>query len=726
MLKRSHRLLMFLFFWGMISFHVHGLEHSIRKAIEKGFDSDIMVELKDPVYSDGVLKAEDGGVISVEKLRIQARKIVYTHKTEEGKPIIHVVAEGDLIVEFNTKNFVGDKIEYDFVCRQGKIYKGRLATDPWFVGGECIELLPDGNYLIHNVYLTTAEDIKGDWQLTATRAKILQERYLEVRNVQFKLGNIPVFWFPSLNYKLGALRGSPLHYSSRWGGKEGPRIGIMYELYATDTFSTYLRFIWWLKRGIGGGLDTLYVSLDKNHFFKTINYCANDISISEPDKRRRYRFQGIYKSSFNQDNTTINLTYDWLSDRDMATDYHDRGLELNTARRTELHIRHQENNWLANFLTRVRVNSFQTVKQELPTLAGSLRPFEFGRTGIISDVHMKMSYLEFEYNKLEHNLNARNYHSTRLELYQNLYRPLRCGPVCMTPQLGGLIIFYGNNPEEASKWLTLFTFNYEIATSLSRIIDENKKGVCIPYLRYEFIDRPSVPPDEHLIFDIDDGWYCVNMLRFGMRHHLLVKEENDCISRPLSLDLYSYIFFEKKKIPSTIPKINGKCVYYASPCLCYVTDVSWDLPHSLIDHSNFRIEWTLNADFALAVEYRHRSQYAWKKVDHGNFMMDMYHSVSALLQSPVSDKRDTIFLHFFYRFHPEWILEMESRHGFNRKHEPCYNEFQITLFGTILSAWHMRLSYRHKESEDRIAFNISIGDKHPKEEVCCLIPTLRF
>ena len=40
----------------------------------------------------------------------------------------------------------------------------------------------------------------------------------------------------------------------------------------------------------------------------------------------------------------------------MATDYNDRGIELGTAGRTELTARRQSDLWIANFITRVKIN----------------------------------------------------------------------------------------------------------------------------------------------------------------------------------------------------------------------------------------------------------------------------------------------------------------------------------------------------------------------------------
>ena len=61
------------------------------------------VNLNTPHYQDGVISTHQGGVINSPELRIQARHIIYTNKTEKSGPIHRVFAEGDLMVERKEK-----------------------------------------------------------------------------------------------------------------------------------------------------------------------------------------------------------------------------------------------------------------------------------------------------------------------------------------------------------------------------------------------------------------------------------------------------------------------------------------------------------------------------------------------------------------------------------------------------------------------------------------------
>ena len=59
--------------------------------------TEVKVDLRNPTYHDGILYTSQGGVIESADLRIQARTIQYIRRTEEGKEVHRIEAEGDLM-----------------------------------------------------------------------------------------------------------------------------------------------------------------------------------------------------------------------------------------------------------------------------------------------------------------------------------------------------------------------------------------------------------------------------------------------------------------------------------------------------------------------------------------------------------------------------------------------------------------------------------------------------
>jgi hypothetical protein len=720
-LWNNHTFFWFALFWCVL-FNSSNIFGAMEDLLEGIFSEGLVVDLREPKFCDGVLSTIKGGVITGPDIRIQARKIKYTRKKNEGLPVQVLEAEGEIILEFGNYVILGEKLEYDFIKRQGTVYQGRTGLPPWYFGGERIDFEPSGKILISQGFITTSENCATEWQITSSNTLLTEEKLIQARDVRFHFFGVPLLWLPCLKLDLNSIFDSPVRYGIQ-SGSLGPRATIAYEIFSWNRFKTFLRLDYRAKRGFGGGIETEYLSEDHKASLETINYIANDLSARNPHEHWRYRFQGFYHNYFEEDRFTMDLMWDKQSDIDMASDYRDRGLELDSAGRTQLLMRKQSDFWISNLTTRVRINPFQTVKQELPTLQTNFLPFQIGQTGIISQNQVRLSYLDFVYaNNIPH---VHDYNSSRLVFSHQLYRPFHFGEFTATPEIGGLIIYEGNSPEKRPRWVGLGLFACKLDTRLHRHYSYCKH-VIKPYIRYEYYTAPTSSPKQHFIFDIDDGWYRLNLFRFGTQQSFYFKE-GALIGRNLLVDLYANAFIDSQTIPKPIPKAYGRVVWNITDRLRETIDTAWDFVHNELDHINFRTEWTYNQNLALSCEYRHRSPWDWRKADHSNFFLDAFRSLKELRHSQVSDRRDTLLLHLFYRFQPTWALEFESRHGWNRICERSYNEFDIDFLTTLRSAWNLKFTYRHTEDEDRLAIYISLGLNKPDTSLeDCKIPYVEF
>lgn len=666
-------------------------------------ESGVTVDLREPHYCDGLLLTEKGGIISAPGLRIQAEQLKYTKK----ESLWTIEGEGDLIIEFSEAVFVGEKLNYNFATREGIITKGRLAIPPWFFGGDEIELKSDGTYLIRDGYITTSERSLPEWGILSENIAIDQNNNLKASDVHFKVGDTTVFWLPSFKTNLNTIFDNPIRYRFRWGGHQGPRVGLTYEVLAWKNWKTLLRFDYRITRGPGGGIETTYRSPDKKTEFQSINYISKDSSILHPNEKARYEFEGSFRKRMDDDKTTLLATYDKVSDKDMPSTYFDRDFDFVTTGRTQLQIRRQEEWGIATFYSRVRINSFQTVKEELPTLRVCYKPFSIKQTGIIFENAASASYLQFQYSK--HLLDFHNYCSTRFQYFPTFYRPFVFGPWCtLTPEVGMIAILYGNSPEKEQEGQTIGKAGLRLQTHLFHSYG-SFKHVIEPYVHYRYFSSPTCPHRHHYIFDITDGWARLNYLAFGVNNSFLGTPGKAQNFPSASCDLYSFAFFDTEKIRQSIPRVYGKFSVLALSTLRHVIHTGWNIDQGQLDFFHFRTEWTVNADLALSSEYRHRGPYWWRKVDKENFFLDMVHSEERLYHSLVSERSDTLLLHAFYRFIPNWSVELTTRQGWNKKRSPSYFEYEIDLLTTIQSAWHLRLSYQHQENDDRFAMYLNVG-----------------
>lgn len=677
--------------------------------------SAVDVDLRNPTFAEGVLSTEEGGVISAPHVRIQARKMRYEKANRPEGLIERIVAEGDLIVEFGENLFVGERLEYDFLTQEGVLFEGVTEVEPWFIGGKEIFLKSDGSYLIYKGFATTSESVDADWKIEVEQAKLSRSQIFSAKNVNFRLFHLSLFWVPRFKINLDAIFNSPIRYTVRFGGYERTRLGISYDAFIWGNWKTRLNLDYRFARGPGFGIDFDYKSATGQAVFHATNYAARDVTLYNGKKRTRYRYSGDYENYMESSKVTILGSYDVLSDKEVATDYSDQGLALFSGERTQFEIHKESKNWLLHLLTRVRVNDFQTVKEELPTFSGSLRPFEIGRTGVISQNECSFSYLRLQVS--EDRKDAEDFHTPRCELSHNFYRPFCWRPLTVTPEAGFLAVYYGNNAEKFDRWLTMGLF--QLSAQMDWYKDyRSTKHVLTPYAQYRYYTYPETPPRQHFIFDLEDGWYKVDHLRMGIRNTLFEKQCDVVIEERFFSDIYVYSFFNTHTLRYEIPKAYAHFEFQPTPFMSHSLSSAWDLQRGMLDHWNSAVAWTISEKTAFRAEYRHRSPFCWRKVDADNFVLDSFREADFLRHTEVSDRRDTLLLNLYHRFHPNWAIQLESRHGWKRESQPDYNEFQIDLLGTFRSSLHLKISYRHKEEEkDRITFNISIGLQKPKDGI---------
>ena len=722
-LSTSLRLCVFAFkffkFYLFLSFlFLNVLEaDDVQKLFQQALEEGVNVDLKNPEIRGTTLSTHEGGVIVAPGIRIQARSITYTRNEDNGEETILLTASGDLMFDYGPYHLIGDSLTYDFVQRTGSLTNGRGGYEIWYFGGTLIEVFPDYSLKVHNLFLTTSDNLQSDWKLTGKTAIFSPNQNINAKNLHLVIENKKVFWLPSFSTNLKTLADNPFRYRLRWGGKQGVRLGVSYLAFDRYNWQTYLRFDYRIQRGPGGGVETVWDTPDGNQHLHTINYIARDSSTVNPKEKVRYRFEGGYLGYYDEKRTSFELAYDYVSDEEMPDDYYDKGLAHKTVRRTHLHLRRQQNQWwIANFSTRMRINHFQTIKQELPYFTLRHHPWEIPKTGIIAENIFSGGYLDFVFSDHKET----DFSSARVEWNGKLYRPFHFGKLTATPFVEGVTILYSEHPEGGkSRWLTTGIFGGEIKTSFSKKYTCHKH-VVEPYTIYSQVAAPSLTPEEHYIFDVDDGWHSLKSLRYGLKQHIY--RQDDChFFRILSLDLYGYSFYNNKYNPTPLPRLFGEIQWNISPYIFAGIDSCWDLVRHDLGYINTLLKWTWSENFALSTEYRHRNGYIWRKADPHNFMMEASATDAVLSHSILSDHRNTLLFHTFYRFVPNWTADFEYRKGWGREknlqetpqQRKDYEEYQLDLTTTLRSQWLLRLSWQHREDDHRVVFYISLPNNMP-------------
>src|ERR1700722_5346619 len=677
---------------------------------ENPLSQELVIDLKNPVFTHGVITTQEGGVITGEGMRIQAKKIEYTNKIENGIRVQKIVAEEDLMMEYANRAFVGSRLEYDFLRKTGTLYNGKTFVDIWFLGGDKIELKEDGTFFISNAFVTTCEDQENTWEINAKTVKITEDKFLSARNIRFRFFKVPLFWLPSFKSNLKAISDPPIRYKVVWDKGLGPRLTMRYRVFSYKELDLFFRLDYWLKPGFWGAVESEFSPPNHSTTFVTRSYGAHDKSFPDEKGPHRYRLQGLYHTETKDEKTQVHLTWDKLSDTRMVGDFRSDDFEINTQKRTHFLIYHQLNTAIFNLHVQPRVNRFDSIDQELPRLTIGIRPFQLGNSKVFSNNYINAGYLDYVYandlRKEFHLLNlASSTRAVRLETRNELYRPFSLGHFTLTPNLGVIGIFYSNNPYHHTIGQGIVSYGVNGQTRLFRHY-RKFRHMSEPYVAFQGLTSPTATLSRHYYFDINDGYDQLNALRIGWRNSFYSR---GCPTFLPSLftDIYTYGFFGNRDFAQLFPKFYLN-IGWNRPSYAIRSGIAWNNEEHLWDFTNVALDWTINEDLAFGIEFRHRSKYDWRKADHENFIVDVARPIPELLKSPLSDGRDTLLMRFFIRLAPKWNCQIQSRHGWGRRDEPRYNAGKIDLITMLTCSWRLRLSYERMPNDNRFSGAVSL------------------
>jgi hypothetical protein len=665
---------------------------------------DLHIDLKEPTFTQGVIKTDQGGVISSDGLRIQAQKIEYTNKIENGVRIQKIIAEGDLMMEFGGRYFVGEKLEFDLTKNTGTLWQGRTDVDVWFVGGEKIELLEDGSYFIYNAFITTCESQDNLWEINSESVKISKEHVLSANNIRFKFFKVPVFWLPAFKSNLKLFSDSPIKYKLTWDKGLGPRASFRYRILSWQDLNIFFRLDYRLSRGFGAAVESEYYSPDDRTVFITRSYGAHDKIVPEEKSPKRYRLQGLLSHQSLDKKTFLHLQYDKYSDLQMIDDFRSSDFVIDTQKRTRLLINHQENNVFGTLTFQPQINNFESISEQLPLIIMGVKPFVIGNTGIISDNYINAGYQKYIFAQSVHDPMPAT-HAGRLETRNKFYRPIGIGPLTLTPAAGVIGIFYSNNPLKNEIGQLAFSYGAELSTQIFRSFKRQTHRIE-PYINYLGLTKPRVDNINHYTFSMHDGLYKLNQLKIGARNYFFSNKLG--IYQPsFYFDLYTNTFFSQNRYNTFFPKAYAT-MSWNQPTYALISDFAWNFQEQILDYINTRADITVNEDLAFGLEYRHRSKYDWRKANHQSFILEMSHSIDSLLDSPLSDRRDTFLSRMQLRISPKWTLHVESIQGWKRKKDPSYSAVKTDIVTLLPCNWQLRFSYSHTPDDDRFTTQLQL------------------
>ncbi len=679
----------------------------------QAYTSPIIFNLNDPTYEKGSLSTDSGGVIQGDNFRVQAQTIRYTHKDSAGTLLHTVEASGDLMVEYESRTFIGKEFFYDFSAKSGYLIEGKASDGLWYVGGQKLLFLPTRTVEVQNAFVTCSDDNNPTWDFHAKELSLTKDKDLKAHGVTFRSAGVPIMYVPYYSTNLKKKSDSPFTYSANWdtGPGQGPKISLRYRVYETDTFDLFARLDYRIARGGGGAIETDYASLDRKVKIQTKSYLAHDTFAQDPNPRlykTRYRLQGLAEGKQLGEKMDIFLRYDYISDKYMPSDLPSPEFELATAKRTELVVNRTDQNLVTNLYIRPKINNWQGFKQEIPTFRIMLKPLSIPGINAIMENTFKVAYLDYQYSTdMELPLNQSppsSFKAGRLQTTQSIYRSFQIPYITLTPSIGYNGIYYTNNPSDQATGFS----QYQMGLEASSFFYNNFPGFTHhlkPYASAQWIFTTN-QLSNHFIFSLEDGFTDLRYMRIGLKNSFFSSKID--LAYPLAdIDIYTYGFFHQNNLPSTFPfgYLEGNLSW---PRASLSSLVKIDTQNGRVARYNQTWKWTVSNSVAFSAEFRYRSKYDIRKCDPTNFFVDVAYPFNEEINSPLVDPRNTFLLKAQVNLTPFTSCRVQTQVGWNRPQQPPYTESRVDLFTMVSTLWKLRVSYQHSVYDDQVSMGLSM------------------
>ncbi len=320
-----------------------------------------------------------------------------------GSGISSVYLEGDVIFQVGENKITTEQLYYDFINERALIIDGVLKISgidpktniPIYIRAEKIKQTSRNNFSIENMQISADEFFQPQVWAGVKRATITTQNVpkaddpnsnelkvnYDFENFTFNAGKLPLFWLP--NIKGDSLKpDTPLGAISMGRSKEHgfivetewPLEKLLNLPKAPKNLKNVFRLDEYTKRGPAAGLESDYRYGEFFGEFKS--YYIHDEGEDrlgrinarrrvEPDHKERGWISWKHRHYLENDwQITTELSY--ISDDTFLESWEEKIFETEKEQETLIYLKKQKDNWAVDFISKWRLNNYQSTQTELP------------------------------------------------------------------------------------------------------------------------------------------------------------------------------------------------------------------------------------------------------------------------------------------------------------------------------------------------------------------------
>ena len=624
----------------------------------KGLPLDI--SLKNPVYKGGLITTDEGGIIQGKNLFIQALHIAYSKKDGQEQ----LKAWGELLIEIQGRTYRADEVTIDFTKRVIEASNGVTKDGDWYVSGEKIVCTFEGDGTFHNVVMSTSENEQDDWSFWSKETTLYSSDKVVAKPVVFYFEKLPLFYLPSLSKSLKDSNDLHLRYRVRNKGTTGLLMGVSCVIHETDTWNHRALVDYNFPEGLGAGLHSEYDSHDDTKTtFRCLNYVAQSKNGISDWEKTRYRLQGSFSTFWESPNIHVDGMYDKLSDRKMQQTFKEHRVKGCVGGMTQLTLTKPEDSYIARLNSRVRINSWQTVREELPLFTINQRPLEVSKSGILFDEKFSTGHLRFVYPRPNF---RNNFSATRTELDQRITRPFSFSHVGITPWIGYRGVHYDRSPKGGAVVQAIGMGGGRLNTHLVATTATTTQTIE-PYLDLYMSTSPRRSSDKNYIFDLQDSFARVCYYRPGVEHVTFFQPNTYGFQQSLFSEFYGTFFFNTPHLSSNKPRLHLQETWNMTEKAALKGAVEYDMRHRSFTFGSLLMKYTFTKKLAGTAEVRTQDKWYFRKIDKDNYDVESFRSPHKLLSTQLSDPRTVYILGLLWTLNPETSFGYTVTQGFRNR-----------------------------------------------------------